>query len=111
MNPAPAPAAAMLRRTVRLGRRGARRLRLERCFWTMLTDVAGREGMTTAELITEIDRRRGGLPLPDALRAFGVDYFRRAALNCGDLDKALAEATGGETWKSSTALENPSRFR
>jgi hypothetical protein len=38
----------------------------------MLTDVAGREGMTTAELITEIDRRRGGLPLPAALRAFGV---------------------------------------
>ena len=60
----------------------------------MLTDVAGREGMTTAELITEIDRRRGGLPLPDALRAFGVDYFRRAALNCGDMEQALIEATG-----------------
>ena len=84
---------AVERRTFRFGDAADRILAMEHWYWTALDQIAEREGMTTDELVREIDRRRGSRARVPALRTFCVDYFKRAVTGRGDLEGALDEAT------------------
>lgn len=81
------------RRTLTVGKRRVR-LTLEQEFWSGLTEIAEREGMSVDKLLAETDRRRGAATLPDAVRVLCAGYFRRAAIGPGNLELALVQATG-----------------
>ncbi|MFA5591931.1 MAG: ribbon-helix-helix domain-containing protein [Micavibrio sp.] len=49
---------------------------LEAPFWTMLQEIAAQDGRSLANLITEIDARRG-TNLSSALRLFVLDRLRQ----------------------------------
>ncbi len=81
------------RRTLTVGKRRVR-LTLEQEFWSGLTEIAEREGMSVGKLLAETDRRRGTATLPDAVRVLCTGYFRRAAIGPGNLELALVQAIG-----------------
>lgn len=82
------------RRTFRFGDAADRTLAMEHWYWTALDQIAEHEGMTTNELVREIDRRRGSRAPVPALRLFCVSYFQQAVTGRGDIEGALDEAIG-----------------
>lgn len=81
-------------RTVTFPDRTRRVLTMEHWFWDALDEIAGREGMKTAELIRRTDLRRGSMPLVPALRLLCLTYFRPSATAPGNLAAALDAAAG-----------------
>lgn len=79
-------------RTVKVGTRSVP-IRLESSYWDGLDDICGREGVSAAELISDIKqrlaeqhppaRRPRGVSLANAIRVFIVGYYRRAATENG----------------------------
>lgn len=52
---------------------------LEDPFWQALREIAAARAVPMAEIVTEVDRARGGSGLSGALRVFVLDHYRRRA--------------------------------
>ncbi len=68
MTPEDATGARILKRSVRVAGHPTS-VSLEEAFWTALKDIAAQRGVSLNQLITEIDRERGG-NLSSAIRVF-----------------------------------------
>jgi predicted DNA-binding ribbon-helix-helix protein len=55
-------------------------VRLEPIMWDALHDIAQQRGLTTHDLVTDIDRDRTASSLTAAIRVYIVDFYRAAAL-------------------------------
>jgi predicted DNA-binding ribbon-helix-helix protein len=55
-------------------------LSLERGFWSELKEIAGREGLSVAQLVTRIDSTRGDDRLASAIRMFVLREARARAI-------------------------------
>lgn len=51
-------------------------VRMEKCYWEALEDVARRRGLPMKALIADVDRTRGDGSLTDSLRLAALTYFR-----------------------------------
>lgn len=62
-------------------------LRVEPSYWEALDEIGRREGVSIeeicADLLARVGRERDGFSAANTLRAFIVDYFRRAATEHG----------------------------
>lgn len=58
-------------------------IRLERAMWEAFNEILAREGISAAELVTEVDRTREASTLTAAVRVYIMLYFRAAATECG----------------------------
>jgi predicted DNA-binding ribbon-helix-helix protein len=55
-------------------------IRMEPVLWDGLTDICQRESVPLADLVSDIDGRRGASGLTAALRVFILAYYRRAVV-------------------------------
>src|SRR4051794_11613510 len=46
--------------------------------WDALRDIAHKSGYSVDDLVTEINRMRGKLPLPTTIRHYIVEYYRES---------------------------------
>lgn len=62
-------------------------LRLERASWMALDEICEFESVTLHVLCSMIEQQRQGSSRTSAVRAFIVNYFRKAAIDAGALSK------------------------
>lgn len=58
-------------------------IRLERAMWEAFNEILDREGISAAELVTEVARTREASTLTAAVRVYIMLYFRAAATESG----------------------------
>lgn len=79
--PAPAERRHTRRNVVVSGRRTS--IRMERLFWTCLEEMCRERGAGIADVLTEIDGRRGDLSLTAAVRLHVVAAYHRRLVPAG----------------------------
>ena len=58
-------------------------IRLERAMWDAFNEILLREGLSAADLVTEVQRARKASTLTAAIRVYIMHYFRMAATESG----------------------------
>lgn len=86
--PAANRSSLVIRNVVVGGRRTS--VRLEPVMWEALHDIAGRDGRSIHQIVTDIDRDRTASSLTAAIRVYIVDYYWGLWLNRGERQLAPA---------------------
>lgn len=53
-------------------------IRLHRAIWDAVEEICRIERLSLNQLVSDLDKRRGGLSLTEALRIYSISYFREA---------------------------------